>query len=111
MPVIAKIHSVLSGFNFSNFMNDPIDWSMTPFQLYVGVLMWPIIMAGVIGYVYRSTHHLSTTVAAIFIVFALFGSTNSFIQAPEFSQFFFMVAVLGWAGVVLTLFVKKRYEN
>lgn len=98
-------------FNFSHFMNDPIDWAMTPFQLYVGVLMWPIIMAGAIGWVYRSTHNLGTTTAAIFIVFALFGSTNAFIQAPEISQWFFIVAVLGWSGVVLTLFVKKRYEN
>ena len=109
--MIAKITSLLFEFNFTQFMADPGDLAMTGFQLYVGVVMWPIIMAGAIGYVYRTTSHLSTTVAAIFIVFALFGSTNGFIQAPEFSQWFFIVAVLGWAGVVLTLFVKKRYEN
>ena len=44
-------------------------------------------------------------------MFAMFGHTNQFSQSPDFSQFFFIVAVLGWAGVVLTLFVKKRYEN
>lgn len=109
--MIAKITSILYDFNFTEFMADPADIAMTPFQIYVGVVMWPIIMAGVIGLVYKTTDHMSTTVAAIFIVFGLFGSTNAFIQAPEFSQWFFIVAVLGWAGVVLTLFVKKRYEN
>lgn len=111
MPVIASIRNILYDFNYSNFTADPVDYAMTPFQTYVGLLMWPIIMAGVIGVVYRETDHMSTTVAAIFIVFALFGSTNAFIQSPEISQWFFIVAVLGWAGVVLTLFVKKRYEN
>lgn len=109
MPVIASY--IVAAFNFTEFMDNPIEFSFTPIQLYLGILMWPVIFAVAIGLTYKATQNMGAVVAAIFIVFALFGSTNAFIQVPELSQWFFIVAVLGWAGVFLTIFIKKRFEN
>jgi len=97
--------------SFTNFSGDFINWSLTPFQTYVGFMMWPIIFTGVIGFVYVITENIGSTVAAIFIIFALFGTTNAFIQAPEFSSIFFLISALGLSGLVLTIFIKRRFET
>ena len=109
--MLVILNYILGYFNFSLFQSDAIDYAMTPFQVYFGFLLWPIIFSWVIGLVYRYTHHLSTTTVAIFITFAFFGHTNQFLQVPQLSSFFFIVAVVSWSACLLTIFVKKRYEN
>lgn len=101
----------LFAINFTNFSQDFINWTLTPFQAIVGFLIWPIIFTSVIVFIYVITENIGSTIAAIFIVFALFGTTNAFIQAPEFSSIFFIVTVAGLAGLVLTIFVKRRFET
>jgi hypothetical protein len=104
---------IVMAFNFSHFMNDALDYAFTPFELYLNFMFWPIVMVWAIGLVYKATHHMSTTVMAIFVVFALWGTSDTilFSQIPELGQFFFIVSVVAWASVVLTFFVKKRYES
>lgn len=102
---------ILMAFDFENLRTDFLDYSMTPFQAFFGIWLWPIIFMWVITLVYMKTQHLSTTVFAILLTFAIWGHTNQFIQAPEFSSFFFLIAVASWAGCATTIFVKKRYES
>lgn len=102
---------VVGAFNFSHLLDGGIDWALTPFQLIVGFLMWPIFFAAMIGITYKATHNLGSVTAVIFLIFGLFGTTNAFIQVPELSLWFFWVAVVGYAGCVLSLFIKKRFEN
>ena len=102
--------NILFAVDINDISNDIIGYSLTPIQLYLGVLMWPVILAFIIALVYRSTHNLGSVTAAIFLVFGLFGTTNGFIQTPEISLWFFIVAALGYSGTILTIFIKKRFE-
>jgi hypothetical protein len=93
--------------NFTNFSNNPMDWFLTPFRDEFGILTWPIIFAAVIGFTYTATKNVGSVVAMIFLTFGLFGTTNAFLQTPEFTLFFSIIAAAGFAGVVAVLFFKK----
>lgn len=109
MQVIVDL--LVGAFNFSHLLDGGIDYTLTPFQLVVGFLLWPMIFAGIIGIVYKATHNLGSVTFVIFLIFGLFGTTNHFVQAPELSLWFFWVAVAGYAGCVLSVFLKKRHEK
>jgi hypothetical protein len=93
--------------NFTNFSDNPINYFMTPFTDEFGVLTWPIIFAAVIGFTYAATKNVGSVVAMIFLTFGLFGTTNAFLQTPEFTLFFSIIATAGFAGTVAVLFFKK----
>lgn len=93
--------------NFTNFSNNPLNWSLTPFTDIFGILFWPIIFASVIGLTYTATKNIGSVVAMIFLTFGLFGTTNAFLQTPEFTLLFSIIAAAGFAGVVAVLFFKN----
>ena len=95
--------------NITDYLNDVIGWHMTPYQIYIGVLVWPIIMGVMITLVYLATQDLGAVTAIILIVFALFGTTNMFVQAEELSLLFFIFTVVCIASLFATLFIKKRH--
>ena len=111
MVILVITELLVGAFNFSHLLDGGIDYALTPFQLVVGYLLWGIIFSGVIGIVYKATHDLGSVTAVVFLIFGLFGTTNHFVQAPELSVLFFWIAVAGYAGCVLSLFIKKRHEN
>ncbi len=94
-------------FNWSNFTSDMPNFLASPFKTYIGEFFWPLVLSGVIGWVYASTKNLASTAAAIFLVFALYG-TKVGLQYPEFSMIFYIIAVAGIAGLILMLFIKYR---
>ena len=99
--------NLLALINFSNFSINPIKYFMTPYTDEFGELTWPIIFAAVIGFTYAATKNIGSTVAMIFLTFGLFGTTNAFLQAPEFSLFFSIIAAAGFAGTIAVLFFRR----
>lgn len=102
------LENILALINFTNFSANPINWFMTPFTDEFGALTWPIIFAAVIGFTYAATKNIGSTVALIFLTFGLFGTTNAFLQAPEFSLFFSIIAAAGFAGTIAVLFFRRK---
>ena len=98
---------MLLSIDFDGFANDTITWLFSVYETHLGVLVWPIIFAAVIGFTYTSTKSIGSVVAVIFLTFGLFGTANVFLQSPEFSLFFSIIAAAGFAGVVLALFLKR----
>jgi len=94
-------------FNWSNFTSDMPNFITSPFKAYIGEFFWPLVLSGVIGWVYATTRNLASTAAAIFLVFALYG-TKTGLQYPEFSMIFYIIAVAGIAGLILMLFIRSR---
>jgi len=102
---------ILLAINFSNFSANPIEWSLYAFRVHFGMLVWPIIFTAVIGFTYGITHNLGSVVAVILLTFCLFGTTNYFLQAPEFNLFFSIIAVIGIAGMMLVLFFRRSHPG
>lgn len=95
-------------FDMDEYESNVPGWHIKGFERYLGAFVMPIIFAMFIGFVYMSSTDLTSTVYMIFITFALYGTTNAFIQAEEYSLFFAIIAIIGIAGIILSLFLKKR---
>jgi hypothetical protein len=93
--------------NFTNFTDDVFGWMMTPYIDQFGSAFWLVIFATVIAFTYVVTHNLTATVAAIFVTFAAFGSTSVFLGDPQYSFFFSIISMIGVAGTILVLYLKR----
>jgi len=97
-------------FNWTNFTDDFMDYWQTPYKLYLGEAFWVVIFGGVIGFSYMvSKRDIAVTTAATLITFGIFGTTQTFLGQPEFSLFFSIIAIAGYAGSVMVLFVKRSW--
>lgn len=97
-------------FNWSNFSEDFMNYWQQPYKLYLGETWWIVIFGGVFGLSYIVSHRdIAVTTAAVLITFGVFGTTQTFLGSPEFSLFFSIVAIAGYAGTVMVLFVKRGF--
>ena len=98
----------INAIDFTTFSTDWIEWLFYPFTNILGAFVWAIIFAVIIAIAYvASDKNIGVVVGAIFITFGIFGSTNAFLGAPEFSLFFSIIAIAAVAGLMIQLFVKR----
>jgi hypothetical protein len=97
-------------FNFTNFSEGVLEWFMTPFGTYIGNLKWVLIFAMAIFITLLLTKSLLSTIAIIMLTFALFGTTEAFLQYPQVSVFFAVVTITGIAGLFTVLYLKRKFE-
>lgn len=95
-------------FNFSNFTSGVIDWFLDPFKTYLGEFAYPVLFVSVFVVALGVSRNLGVAVAVLLVTFGLFGSTDAFNTAPEFSLFFSIIAVIGITALVLMLFIKRE---
>lgn len=109
--MLGKIHAMLMEiFNWSDFTDDFMNYWQTPFKLYLGEAIWVVLFGGVFAFSYViSKRDIAVTTAAVLLTFGVFGTTQTFLGQPEFSMFFSIVAIAGYAGTVMMLFVKRGY--
>jgi len=93
--------------NISQFMENPLDFAMTPFRVYIDPYFWVAIFGAVIAFVYVTTKSLGAVLAATLMTFGLFGKTASITDVPEFQFFFSIITVAGLAGIIFALYLKK----
>jgi len=95
-------------FNYTVFSRDVPSWFMSPFTIYIDDLLWPLIFVFVIGIVHMAGGHVVSTLGAILLTFAVFGAKRGFIDNPELSLFFSVIAVACLAAIVLAMFLTRR---
>jgi hypothetical protein len=101
---------LLEIFNFTNLTDDFMDYWQYPYKLYLGEAFWVVIFGGVIGFSYVvSKRDIAVTTAATLLTFGVFGTTQTFMGQPGFNLFFSIVAIAGYAGTVMLLFVKRSW--
>lgn len=108
-----KMHNiiglVLTTFNWTNFSQDFMNFWRYPYELYLSEMFWPVIFTGVFGLsLLVSKGNIAVTTAAVLFTFGIFGSSEVFKSAPEFSLLFGLVAIAGFAGTVAMLFIKRH---
>ena len=73
----------------------------------MGDMVYPILFVALIGYVFAATQSIVTTVVAIIITFASFGTVVWIWEGiPQVSVFFYIVTVVGLACLVVGLILK-----
>lgn len=103
---------IMSIFNFTQFKDNFNDFWTYPYTTYLGANWWAVIFIGVFGMSFTlSKGNLAVTTAAILITFGAFGTTEVFLGNPEFSMFFSIIAIAGYAATVVLLFVKRGWAD
>ncbi len=99
---------LLGLFNWTDFSTDFMTWWMSAFIDPLGGAFWPLIFTTVFGVTFLiSNKNLAVTTAAILMTFGIFGTYEAFVSQPEFSLFFSIIAIAGFAGTAAALFIKK----
>ena len=91
---------------WSNFSGGFFEYAM---DAYSNLEPWvyPLILLGVIGYVYTATHSVITAIAAILITFGLYATTSVFVDVPDISLFMSLVTIVGISALIFTLFARR----
>jgi len=85
-----------------------MQWSMQGYVIALGSFVWPVIFAGIIGYVYiKNTSAISASVAII-IVFTCFTMTGWIAGVPMLVMLFQLIVALSITGLVLYFVTRRR---
>jgi len=83
-----------------------INWAMSAYDGF-GVYKYPILIIGILGYVYMATKSITLFVVAVIVTFAMFG-TGVLAEVPEISMLFSVISVIGIASLLLAALLKKE---
>jgi hypothetical protein len=100
--------------NYTGIFDDPaglVGYMMETFEP-MQPYFWVLFFGGIIGYIYLATQSLTATIIAILLVLGIFGTTSLsgyFAEVPVFSQFLYIVTLVGLTALVGTFIMKKRF--
>jgi len=92
--------------NFTNVRENFISWSLQGYTTALGFLFWPIVFSTLIGYVYIKQRSATAAIAAILIIFAIFGS--SLIGVGPWVTLLYIVVSLAFTGLLLLFIIRRR---
>lgn len=89
-------------------MDNFMTWSTQGYVTVFGYFFWPIIFAGVIGYVYLKQQSAVSAAAAVIILFAGFVTTGIFADVDVLVQFFQIMVALAFTGLIILFLARGR---
>lgn len=99
---------------WQNFTTDGIiNYALSAYS-HIEPWLWPLILLGIVGFIYGAMQSLIVAVVGIIIIFgALAGTTDVFSYAPEPTQFAYILAVVGITALLVGFFIKisRKYST
>jgi len=83
-----------------------INWAVSAYDGF-GVYKYPILIIGILGYVYMATKSITLFVVAVIVTFAMFG-TGVLADVPEISMLMSVITVIGIASLLMAALLKKE---
>lgn len=84
-----------------------ISWAMSAYDGF-GIYKYPLLILGILGYVYMATKSITLFIVAVIVTFAMFGSTNVFADVWEISWLLSIISVIGIVSLVMAVLLKKE---
>jgi len=92
--------------NFTQWMQNFMDYSMQGYFDALGFLVWPLIFTAIVGYVYMKNQSAVAAVAAILLIFGAFG--DALAGAGTWYAFMHIVVALVMTALLLIFVTKLR---
>jgi hypothetical protein len=83
-----------------------INWAMSAYDGF-GVYKYPLLILGILGYVYMSTKSVTLFIVAVIVTFAMFG-TGVLAKVPEISMLLSVITVVGIVSLLMAVLLKKE---
>ena len=85
-----------------------MEWSMQGYTTAIGYFVWPIVFAGIIGYVYIKNTSVAAASVAILIVFTSFSTVSWIAGVPALVMLFQLVVAISITGLILYFVTRRR---
>ena len=79
---------------------------MQGYETALGVLLWPLLFSGVIGYVYLKQQSYTAGAVAAMIIISVFG--NYLLAVPGFMIFIYLFVSLTITALILVFISRRR---
>ena len=92
---------------WENLTNGFINYSLDSYNI-LGIWLYPLLLLGIVGYIYASMHSITVAVVGIIITIGVFASTSMiFVNVPIITQFLYIIVVLGICMLLVGVFIKR----
>lgn len=92
---------------WENFTASIIDYGMSTYSN-IEPWVYPFIFLGIIGFIYAGVKSLTAAIVGIIIIFATFVGTGIFEETYETNLFFYIIAIVGIAMLILAALLLGR---
>ena len=92
--------------NFTYWLNNFFSLTMQGYETALGVLLWPLLFSGVIGYVYLKQQSYTAAAVAAMIIISVFG--NYLLAVPGFMIFIYLFVSLTITALILVFISRRR---
>ena len=91
-----------------NFSQGIFEYSVESFSA-VDPWFYPLLLFGIIGYIYTSMHSVTAAVVGIIITLGIFGVTTSVFEGvPELTQILYLITIIGISMLLFSLLIHRR---
>lgn len=95
-------------FNFTNIHTELFEWILRGYERSMGAFFIPIVIAGIVTYVYLKNQSAVAAAVAILIIFSSFVSSAVLLQAPAFVLLMQGIVILAFSGLITYFYIKRR---
>lgn len=106
MPNLSNLTGL--SFNFTYWQQHLADFFLLGYIRALGFFFWPLLLTGVIAYVYIKNQSAVAAAVAIIIIFSSFVGSGVFLQIPALVLLMQGIVCLAVAGLVTYFFTHRR---
>lgn len=77
----------------------------------LGDLKYPLIILGIIGYIYLSTKSSTLAILTIIASFSIYGVSGIFNKTYELNGFLTILSIIGIASLLIAVVMKKEVQE
>ena len=94
--------------NFTYIMENFWTWSLQGYSTTLGFFFWPIVLSGIIGYIYLKNQSAMAATVAILLFMAAFATTGIWTDIGPFVMILQIIVTLTSATLVVIFISKWR---
>jgi len=95
-------------FNGTDLINDPMDTVASPFTDLLGSAFWLLPVGFIAVALYIKTRNFTASSIWILGACAMLGTSNLFVDNPEMSFLYYVLAIIGFTGTVASIYFMKK---
>jgi len=101
--------SILADVNWTNISGNWMEWFFQGYtEILTDVWFYPVLFAGIIGYIYAITHSATAAAVSIALVFGIFGVTGVFAGPSEFAFLSWAIVITAFSAAFTALFAGRK---
>jgi hypothetical protein len=99
---------IICDINWSNISGNWMGWFTEGYTNILGVWFYPLVFAGIIGYVYALSHSATAAAVTICLAFGIFGVAGIFADVPQFANIMYAVILASFSGAMIAIFAGRK---